>query len=372
MRPIGKNVSALLNEKSRAPLSYRHLRILGWLFIAVSQVSVVLELASFLGLPVGNYEKWSTLCYELGVIAVPLFLLANFAVILNGSKKYTSLLAMYAGFCAAFFFAYFFVVEHYLSGLMNAAASAGTFPRENLESLLRSFSPSGFIAFNVFLDLSLCTAFSYFVLGQPGLFRGKKLRYFRALAVLPVLYEAAGILLKALSSMGRIIMPVYLFPLLPTKPPMMFVLFVGLVLMIKFRECQYEQKGETTEQSEESLRKYVNTQRFSLALMGLMIVAALLDILLERVLPHAIVGTFPAGGEVEPLTAAVNTVKACGFGDATMLLFLAPFSLLISFSKRYEKTMVDMFVPLFGMALIVYVYFEGVFQILRGIMMSSW
>lgn len=365
-------LSAILNGRSRAPLSYRHLRILGWLCIAVSQIGVLLDLASVLNLAIPNAARWSSICNQIGVIAVPLFLLANFAVILNGSKKHSGLLLMYGGFSLAICFCYYFAVSHYLFGLLSAAAKDGADPHRNLELLLRSISPSGFLAFNVFLDLFLCTVFSYFVFERPKkFFPGKKLRIFRAFAVIPVLYEVVSVLLKVLTSVGRIDMPVWLFPLLTTKPPMMFLLFVGLVLIIKLREQHSEKDGQTPEGSEASVRSYVNTRRFSLALMGLMIVAALLDLLLKHVLPCAIVDAFPAGADIPPYEAAKQAVSSWGFGSASLLLFLAPFSLLISFSKTYKKSMIDMSIPIIGVALIVFIVFEGLFQIIRAMLLSS-
>lgn len=365
-------VSAYLNGRSGAPLSYRHLRILGWLCIAVSQIGLMLELASVLGLTVPNAARWSSVCSQVGAIAVPLFLLANFAVILNGSKKYASLLLMYGGFSIAICLGYFFVVSHYLLGILSALAEKGTDLRGNLPLLLRSISPSGFFAFNIFLDLFLCTAFSFFVFERPGKrFQGKKLRIFRAFAVIPALYEIASVLLKVLASTGRIEMPIWLFPLLTTKPPMMFLLFVGLVLIIKLRERHSETGDETPGRSEASIRSYVNTRRFSAALMGLMIAAALLDILLKHVLPGAILKAFPADGFIPPYEAAKQAVSAWGFGSAALLLFLAPFSLLFCFSKTYQKSAIDMMIPIAGIVLVAFVTFEGLFLIVRAVLTAG-
>lgn len=362
-------VSALLNAKSRAPLSYRHLRILGWLCIAASQIGILLSLASVLDVPIPNAARWSSVCNQIGVIAVPLFLLANFVVILNGSKKQSSLLLMYGGYSVAICLCYYFVVAHYLYGLLSAAAKEGSDPQRDLELFLRSLSSSGFISFNVFLDLFLCTALSLFAFERPKKrFQGKKLRIFRAFAVIPILYEVASVLLKALTSMGRIDMPVWLFPLLTTKPPMMFMLFAGMVLIIKLQERHYEKGGETPAQSEASIRSYVNTRYFSFSLMGLMIVAALLDILLKHVLPSAIIDAFPADAAISPYEAAKQAVSSWGFGRTSLLLFLAPFSLLISFSKTYKKSMIDMMIPIISVVLIVFMMFEGVFQVIRAML----
>ena len=66
----------------RGPLTYQHLRILGWLFIAASQVGVVLRLGLKLDPNfIPNSESVLNIFSSLSDFAMPLFLIANFRVL---------------------------------------------------------------------------------------------------------------------------------------------------------------------------------------------------------------------------------------------------------------------------------------------------
>ena len=75
--------------KFRGPLSYRHLLIIGWLCISFK----VLEVLTSIGISLDpNQPKWiyglNGFAGILGYFALPLFLIANFAIILDKKKTY--------------------------------------------------------------------------------------------------------------------------------------------------------------------------------------------------------------------------------------------------------------------------------------------
>ena len=58
-------------------------------------------------------------------------------------------------------------------------------------------SPKGFFAFNIFVDLFLCTLVMFFMNARPTkIFTGKKILIFRAFTLLPIAYEVTSIILK--------------------------------------------------------------------------------------------------------------------------------------------------------------------------------
>ena len=68
--------------KFRGPLSYRHLRIFAWVFLAMAQVGAFLSIASKIDPVWGGGIAWITnLMSFFGDLTLPMFLFAAFAVI---------------------------------------------------------------------------------------------------------------------------------------------------------------------------------------------------------------------------------------------------------------------------------------------------
>ena len=53
-----------------------------------------------------------------------------------------------------------------------------------------------------------------------------------------------------------------------------------------------------------------------------------------------------------------------GFGGSISLIFLAPLVLLFSYTRRPKNPMLDLLIPVAGIALILFVYLEGIHQLL--------
>ena len=93
---------------------------------------------------------------------------------------------------------------------------------EQLQPLMNDFfaehNREGFVAFNLFIDLFLCTLFMYFLNARPKrVLTGKKVLVLRSLALLPLAWEAASWVLKWKSAQGEITLPFWSFPLLTMK-----------------------------------------------------------------------------------------------------------------------------------------------------------
>lgn len=77
-----------------------------------------------------------------------------------------------------------------------------------LEDLFFLMQKQGFFAFNIFIDLFLCTLFMYFLIAYPKrVFTGKKRYIFRSFALLPIAYEVCAIIMKGQVAAGRAVMP---------------------------------------------------------------------------------------------------------------------------------------------------------------------
>jgi hypothetical protein len=58
---------------------------------------------------------------------------------------------------------------------------------------------------------------------------------------------------------------------------------------------------------------------------------------------------------------------AVGFGGSISLIFLAPLVLLFSYTRRPKYPMLDLLIPVAGIALILLVYLEGTHQLLSAL-----
>ncbi len=225
----------------------------------------------------------------------------------------------------------------------------------------------GFFAFNIFIDLLLCTLFMYFMNARPKrVFTGKKILIFRAFAILPVAYEVVSLLLKGLSAAGQVRIPSWGFPLLSVKPPMTFIVFMMLAIYIKTREWRYCRHGKTHEEYQEFLKTNRNAWNFSVFTAVILFVAGVIDLIIF------IVMVLNQGGSAEGVNALVesetaikNTVAySVGFGKSLILMIFAPIVLLFNYTKIPKNKTVGMLIPVAGIALIALIVVQGAYQLI--------
>ena len=362
----------------RGPLSYRHLMILGWLCVILQQVSIILTIA---GQADPSIAEATTGLVSFGSFAgmlfMPLLLLANFSQILSSKQQFKSLLLKYGGLSVAMGLALVVVYEHFVKGIANtierlAPDLGGAF----LVFFQQQVFSNGYLAYNMFIDLFLCTLFMFFLMYhfKRPVKRGWVI-CFRLLAILPVAYELACIVLKTLSKTGALTLPMYASPFLTTKPPMAFAAFIALALFIKRREIVFLKNGRSYEEYGHFLETNANSLYFSVHACVTFIVAALLDMAILLIFTTALAaGDVLAYGEEfnqvlenrEMLTGivtnTVNVATAAGFGESLVLLFIAPFVLLFSYTRKHKNTNLDAFIPMIAIVVIAAIYVEAFFQ----------
>lgn len=355
--------------KFRAPLSYRHFRILGWLFLAISQISVILKFGETIYSNPGMYGTWPSVLSIFSSLMAPLFLIAAFSVVLNAKDGYRRLLITYGGLSLLIFFAFLFVYEHYIVGVFATATDKGT-AHSFVNDLLALGSGSGFLAFNFFLDLLLCTLVTFFINYRPKkFFQGKKIIIFRLFASIPILYEVASIILKICCSTMTITLHPLVFPLLTTKPPLAFFIFVAMAFFVKNREAYFVKKGKTHEEFDKFQETNVNSLHFSIFLSVAIVIAALVDLAVMIGLLLSLVKAYPIQEGIDKvyyLSSLLKTVNAWGFGGVVPMILIVPLVIFFDYKKTYENKTIDLFVPVAGIALIAIVYIEGGFEVLKN------
>ena len=358
----------------RGPFSYRWLRIFAWVCIIAAQASIILNLGIKLDANLAkNFTGLTAFLQFLGTLSVPLFLMANFAIIINAKNGYFKLIGAYVFMSLIIFSLFALVYQRYLLGIMNMlVGEEGVSSTETFQGIFQLFSSSGFLAFNIFIDLLLCTLFTFFINYNPKkVFVGKKVIIFRLFALLPVAYEVVSFTLKLLCVMKPgFTLPLYVSPFLTTKPPLTFMVFVMMAFFIKNRERLFIKRGKTQEEYGEFLKTNINSLHFSIATSVCMLVTAIIDIILYVILSYAL-GQHLSGGvdATESLESAsavlmsgASVAGELGFGKSVTLVAVIPFIMLFSYTRTHKPSSIDMIIPIFGIVGFVICYVEGFYQ----------
>ena len=359
--------------KYKGVLSYRHIRIIGWLCLIVSQVSTILALAG--NIDPGFKQSAQTAITVLSVfgsLPIPLFLLANFSNILRNKENWRSLFILYGGGALGMYLLGNFVVFHYGYRFINAFINTATWgdAATLFGALLPALGKTGY-TFNIFIDMLMCTLLFFFMNYNPKkVFTGKNVIWFRLLFILPVAYEVAGIVIKFLLGINRITIPSYVFFLLPSKPPLIFLAFVIIVLALKIGEIKFKKRHNG---SEEEYQNHVATNAHSLkvsiiisiifAIMAFLDVIVTIGIVLESLFYAQAATTVEEEMQLIAMTR-INAWSGAGFGGAFSLLLIIPLVLLFSYNKTHKNTKIDTLLPIAGIGLIALLYLEGIFQVI--------
>ena len=353
--------------KYSGPLSFQSFQILGWSCIVITVVMALMKIA--MKVNPNDTQRFQTINEIISYIAelsLPFLLMANFARILNNTEGFRKQMLRNGGAMAAIFLGFMIFFNRYVVGTVGLLLQD---PKDAYPLVMTSFygvSPRGFFAFNIFVDLFLCTLVMYFMNARPKrVFTGKKIYIFRAFTLLPIAYELASIYLKGCSAAGSIALPSWVFPLLTVKPPMTFVVFVFLAIFIKTRELRYCRHGKTHDDYQEFLKTNRNAWNFSVFAAIVLFIAGIIDILIAIFLLAGQAGSSEALDAMMASEKAFNNTIAIsiGFGKSSCLVFFAPIVLLFNYTKIPKNKTVGMLIPVVGILLIALIGIQGMYQL---------
>ena len=353
--------------KYSGPLSFQSFQILGWSCIVVTVVMALMKIA--MKVNPDDAARFASISEAISYIAemsLPFLLMANFSRILNNTDGYRKQLLKNGGATAAVFLVFMVFFNRYVVGTVGLLLQDS---KEAYPLVMTSFygvSPRGFFAFNIFVDLFLCTLVMYFMNARPAkIFTGKKILIFRAFTLLPIAYEVASILLKGKAAAGSILLPSWVFPLLTVKPPMTFLVFVFLAVHIKTRELRYCRHGKTHDDYQEFLKTNRNAWHFSVYAAIVLFIAGVIDLIIAILLLAGQAGSVEAmDAMIASETAMKNSIAmSIGFGKSVCLLFFAPIVLLFNYTRIPKNKTVGMLIPVAGILLIVLIGVQGIYQL---------
>ena len=365
-----KNIHLVNKEndiKFRGPLSYRHLRIIGWVLLAVSQISNILRLSEKLYDMPGWYQAWPDVLNRAFYLMGPLFLIAAFSIVLNAKDGFKRLLITYSGLSILMYGVFILIYEHYLVGVLSVF-NTNEAAHNMASAMITSMGKHGFFAFNLFIDLLLCTLVTFFINYNPTkYFQGKKIIIFRLLVIIPILYEIASIVIKAITSEGIITLSPYVFPLLTTKTPISFLIFVAMAFFIKNRRKFFLKKGKSEKEYQEFEKTNVNSLHFSLFLTTAIVVAVILDFLIALGLGVVLFSRGIPEGVTETtfISYCMSKISSWGFGESFVMLLIIPLIILFDYKKVHEDKLMDLIIPAAGIGAVAIVYIEGGYEVIR-------
>ena len=374
---MGKNKISIFDRTAendiryRGPMSYRHLQILAWICIAFKILFILTNLSLRIN---PSQPQWLYALRDtfdnIGEFSLPLFLFANFAIILDEKKSYCQQLVKFAGLSLMIVLLYEVILHRYVAGLFTAVTNDRSVAMSLIDEGVYSLASGGGLAFNIFIDMFLCTLLMFFMNYVPTrFFTGKRLVLFRLMALLPILYEVASLGVRLAVCLGKLRPPVFVYPFLTTKPAMSFVLFILLVLFVKLRWVRFRRRGKSREAYQAFQRTNVNSLHFSIYASIMILITGLLDLALHIFLSALLAvlgkGAAEAGAVTkEMILQSGKIASALGFGNHFLMILIIPIILLFSYTRTHKDQMGDILIPVFGVALAVIVTIEGLYQCL--------
>lgn len=329
--------------KYRGPLSYRYLRIIGWICFAIGQLTALYGIFSKLGWEFLPNVGTQTFVSFISYLATPLFIVAAFGLILSGKKTFKQMIILYTALYIGVGVGLNIFYYRYMLGIFQN--------KDIAEAVVSNF---GFILkLNVFGDLLAFCLFHYFINYTPKkYFKGKNIVYFRLFAILPALFVAASYLVKVLASYEIISdVPFFVIPFLATKPPLALLIFASLSIWIKYRENLFKSLGLTKKEHDAYIKTNRNSLSISVALSILIGITGVLEVILV-VIMFASLGT----------EWAYYHILCLDIGEAIPLILIIPFIMLYSYTRVHKDGPVDILVPMIGIGMTALVYAEVIYQ----------
>ena len=360
-------VSLDTDIRYRGILSEREFRIIGWVCLAIVQVTILMKVGIKMNPALeSRFDIPSHILSYFASMALPLLLIANFSAILNSPGEYAGQLVRTLIMLVLFGGLFLLVFYHYGVGLVAIFTQSRQEALKTIKDALTDDGGRKFISFNIFVDFFLCSLFTFFLFYRPEhTFKKWALILFRLAAVLPVAYELLMLYLKYLAYSSRIVIPIWAYPFLPVKPPMTFVLFILLALFVKTREFRFCRHGRSYEEYLLFLRTNRNSLHFSIFAAITSLIAGLAD--LAIFITYTFAEMFTKGVDTTQLDSFNPMVIRLGFGNAVGLIFLAPLLMLYSYNRKTSNRTVMNLIPVAGVVLIILIYLQGTYQLLNQI-----
>ncbi len=351
--------------KYQGPLSYRMIRIIGWLFFALGTSYIVFQFGAKIYPKSANvFDSLGVAASFINVLGLPCFLVANLGQIFEHKTDYKKMVIKYVILMLGLYIIINAFIFHYV---------AYTIMRLNAISYVEAlFKVDDFFAslgmtmgnINVFVDLFLFTLMYFFLMYNPvKRFKGKKIYIFRSFIIFPILYELACIIIKYQAAVGNIYLPFYFATLMTSKTPIIFLAFLTVLFLFKWRQFKYYKYGGLEKDYERFMKTNKSSFVFSLTICLTFIAFVLIDFLVTifiTIYKCIDLNMF----DIDAITYGMSVAGALGFGLSFPFLIVAPMFLLFSYTRQHKNKVIDILIPIGGAAFTFFILFEGFYEVL--------
>jgi len=341
----------------RHPLGEIHLRIIAWACMVISQIGCVMGFAGLIRVVIGRDSLTSSggmppiieageVISALQYLYMPLVVIANFSRIIRSRDYYFKSLLQYGGYTLGLFVVYIYVYFHYIVRNIRKVVpdlSIACYFADNFFAELFSFLRS----LNMFVDLLICTLIVFFTLYTPKkVFTGKLIYLFRSFVVIPIIWNILGYVFLGLNDPeqeGGAIIPGYLFPLIPLKPPVFLFSFICLVLYLKTTQRGFYKNGGTEEEYQKKFFEPESIHQFSRFTAIILAISSIVDLTLYL-----------------SFYEDHQTLNRIGIGQGMFMFLAIPVIWFFDFTKEIKNPAVGFLIPIISIAVIVLIWLETI------------
>ena len=332
--------------KYRGIFTYRSVRVLGFVLMLFSQIYLAYQLANKIIDVPSNILKAADVLYFLSAFALPMFLTANFCIIMSSKNKIKKYLVSYSIIAIVIYLAIILVYYRYLYGAMFAIVEDKELAIM-LADVIANKLFGGMINYNVFIDLALFSMFFFFLFYTPKKPLTRKMYLaFRWCSVIPALFAITSFVIYGLHDMGQIHLPMAILALLPCRTLTVYIIMFTLSLIMKLRKKLFIKWGGTNEEYEQYLRTNRNSLEVSIISAIVLFVICLIDFVIMCV-------------DIELLFF--------GLGTSWYMAAIIPFIFLLSYSRKPKLALLDYVLPAVFVVSCIIVYLEVGLYIVKNL-----
>ena len=372
-----KNRTLKNDIKYKGALSSRHLRIIAWICLIIAQISNVITLAGKIDTNLQASSQMVQGVFSfIALLPMPLFLLSNLGKMfrLKNKDDWRTMFTQNSIKAIIVYILANYVIFHFGFRFSHALNPNASWWEVSL-SFGRFLHHLGSTAYtcNIFIDMLLWISTLFFLNFKPRKwFQNKKIFLFRLLIVFPLLYEIGGIMIKYCMCLEILMVPSFVFFLLPCKAPLTFVAVIAIIFAFKIMETRY--KKNHNDYFGEKYANFVQTNahslKISIIISTFFLLAVIVDIfILYQAITFSIFNAIKMAitkPEQDVYDVAITKIDAwvgSGFGGSVALIFIIPFVMIFSYTKQHKNDKIDTYIPIIGFICIAIIYIEGLFQI---------
>ncbi len=290
---VGKDnryrIDRLLGKKDikyRGFLSSRSMKTIGFVLLFFAQVYLCISLVGkFIDLSESTLNVANVLD-TLSMFSLPMFLIANFCVIINSKTKIKKMLIVYSVIAIGVYLLIIFGFYRYLIGIAHSISPDDPSSAYLLADLVAKKLFGKVINYNVFVDLTLFSLFYFFLFYTPKRLEGKnRLAIFRLLSIIPALLTIGASVLYGLYNIEIIDLPVAILAILPCRSLAIYAIFFGIAFFIKLRQHLFFKWGGTQEEFEKYCSSNRSSLEVSIAMAVITLFVCIIDFLLLIINP---------------------------------------------------------------------------------------